>query len=143
MTDLKNELADFGKRLRKARQKIGLSQKDFAEKLGFTGGFVSELEYGKAKPGYDFLMGLINSFSINPAWLLVGVGTMIIDDVFETIQKDDHERDLRKFFWYFSNSPLVKYTVLGDALKFVHDNEEIVRKNIEANKSDLEENHEN
>ncbi|MCX6581484.1 MAG: helix-turn-helix transcriptional regulator [Candidatus Aminicenantes bacterium] len=63
------ELIAFGRRLKDIRRKLIIPQKDFAEKLQMSGSFLSEVEKGKAKPGYEFLKSLILKFNINLIYL--------------------------------------------------------------------------
>jgi transcriptional regulator with XRE-family HTH domain len=44
----------FGDRLRQIRQKLKMSQKNFAKKLNITGPALSEFENNRYKPGYEF-----------------------------------------------------------------------------------------
>ena len=44
-----NYSALIGKKIRKLRQEMGLSQKEFGEKLGITGSFVGYLENGRKR----------------------------------------------------------------------------------------------
>ncbi|MDR4995780.1 helix-turn-helix transcriptional regulator [Bacillus altitudinis] len=52
MIDL-NELARM---LKNKRKESGLSQEDFAEKMGFTGSYISRLENGKVSPTFKSLV---------------------------------------------------------------------------------------
>ncbi len=54
----------------------GLSQSEFARRLGASAGFVSDVARGVKKPGADFLHGLRTVFGVSIDWLLTGEGTM-------------------------------------------------------------------
>ena len=57
-----------GKRLKKARQQLELTQKEFGERLGYNNSTM-DLERGRIKiPGY-VVSNLLDYFSINPLWL--------------------------------------------------------------------------
>jgi transcriptional regulator with XRE-family HTH domain len=47
---MKNEIKNFGKRLREARLKKKMSQGDIAKKLGVHRSYISGLEHGKRNP---------------------------------------------------------------------------------------------
>ena len=51
-----------GSRLKEGRTQLNLSQKEFAARMNMTSGYISELEYGKARPSFDFLTKLAELF---------------------------------------------------------------------------------
>jgi transcriptional regulator with XRE-family HTH domain len=69
----------YGDRLKELRATLNLSQKNFAKQLGIAASFLSELEKGKTKPGYNFLINLYETFDISPSWVLLGKGSMYQD----------------------------------------------------------------
>ena len=138
MSEIQDYLTDYSKRLREVRRTLDISQKDFAAQLNISSSFLSEIESGKTKPGYNFLTKLASEFNINPAWLLLGKGTMFLkDDETGSIADDafgDHTESIKELLWYFVHSPLVKLSVMAFATKFLLDNEEIIQRDIERNK---------
>jgi transcriptional regulator with XRE-family HTH domain len=54
----------------------GISQSEFARRLGASAGFVSDAARGIKKPGADFLHALRTVFGVSIDWLLTGEGTM-------------------------------------------------------------------
>jgi len=65
-----------GERLKQFRQKLGLTQKELAEKLGFKWYKIKDMESNKQKITYEIAKELEKLFSINPDWLLTGEGEM-------------------------------------------------------------------
>lgn len=63
-----------GERIRFLRSKEYMSQRLFAEKLGMTAPYISEIERGKRKVTELFIMVVCNKFRINKKWLLYGEG---------------------------------------------------------------------
>lgn len=72
----KDSLDGLGARLALAILHLGISQSEFARRLGSSPGFVSDVVRGVKKPGAEFLFGVKQSFGISTDWLLTGVGTM-------------------------------------------------------------------
>ena len=64
----------FGKRMRLRRRKLGIKQKDLAERLGRTDNFISALENGKVSPSIETLMQICDELQITPDYLLLGSG---------------------------------------------------------------------
>jgi transcriptional regulator with XRE-family HTH domain len=142
--DNKKLLKGFAKRFRNLRQNIGLNQTELSNRLGYTNSFISELENEKGKPSYEFLIKLQNTFRVNLGWLLQGNGDMFLNHgEFPNMENppklSSSEKDVEKFFWYFNYSPMFKHTIMGFALKFLHDNQVIIKQDIEIYKSELEE----
>lgn len=55
----------FGERLRSLRTDLGLSQRDFANSLKVSPGYLSEVESGIKKPGFDLIEALKNIYGID------------------------------------------------------------------------------
>lgn len=137
MAEIQDYLTEYGKRLRDVRRVLDISQKDFAAQLNVSPSFLSEIESGKTKPGYNFLLKLAAVFDVSPAWLLLEKGAMFFkDEKASAIENDefgDHTESIKELLWYFKHSPLVKLSVMAFASKFLLDNEDIIKKDIERN----------
>ena len=55
----------IGKRIKESRERLGLTQEQFAEKAGFTPNYVSTLERGKSFPRCERLIVLLNSLEVS------------------------------------------------------------------------------
>lgn len=125
-------LTAFGKRLKDIRKSLDIPQKDFALKLEMSGSFLSEVEKGKAKPGFDFIKNLIVKFDINPLYLFTGEGTTFTRDIKEPestglrIEITENKEIFEEMFWYFSNIPAVKYAVLEFFKTYLFDRKEMI-----------------
>ena len=51
----------IGKRIQKQREQLGLTQAQFAEKLGYSTNYISTIERGASFPRYDKLIAILNS----------------------------------------------------------------------------------
>jgi transcriptional regulator with XRE-family HTH domain len=70
----------FSDNLRVARKARGLTQGELAEKLGVTGGYISDLEKGKRSPS-DSLVSLATiELRLSRNWLLTGEGEMFEEE---------------------------------------------------------------
>lgn len=59
-------------RIKEFRKKIKLKQKEFAEALGYSQGYVAEIEKGKREPSRDFLKKLNSVFGLSTDFVLYG-----------------------------------------------------------------------
>lgn len=66
-------------RFKAARKALGLTQVEFAEKLGMTQAGVSAIESGRVKTSDRMIQILSNTFSINAEWLRTGEGKMLVE----------------------------------------------------------------
>jgi transcriptional regulator with XRE-family HTH domain len=127
----------YGDRLKELRATLNLSQKNFAKQLGIAASFLSELEKGKTKPGYNFLINLYETFDISPSWVLLGKGSMYQDKKNGLSSNDgdfgDDSKEIRDLLIYLQKSPLVRATILAEFSKFLLSNEEIVIRDIHHN----------
>lgn len=62
----------IGARLKEIRDKSGLKQKPFADRIGTSSSYISEIESGKKIPGGEFLVSLKREFGVDINWLLTG-----------------------------------------------------------------------
>jgi transcriptional regulator with XRE-family HTH domain len=84
------QLAEFGRRLREARQELKMLQKDFALHLDVQDVFLSELEEGKVTPGFDLLRKLYTLYNINLHFLLNGEGEAFVkDDLSKALEPEE------------------------------------------------------
>jgi transcriptional regulator with XRE-family HTH domain len=65
-----NSSTGIGLRLREVRG--SMSQAEFAEQLGVAPPSISNYETGKRIPDAEFISKLIERFSIDPTWILLG-----------------------------------------------------------------------
>lgn len=63
---------EINKRVKQVRERVGLTQKEFAAQIGVSRSFLSEIEAGKVKPSVETLIGIVTRFQIDPHWLLIG-----------------------------------------------------------------------
>lgn len=140
MNRIQDNLVEYGERVKKIRRELAISQKDFAAKLNIAASFLSEIESGKTKPGYNFLVKLAAEFDVNPSWILLGTGSMFINRT-PPIGEDEfgiHTESIKELLWYFKRSPLVRLSVTAFASKFLLDNEAIIKRDIKKNEPEKE-----
>jgi transcriptional regulator with XRE-family HTH domain len=134
MTENKDQNNDYGNRLKQLRGDLGVSQKEFAARLGIAASFLSEIEKGKTRPGYNFLIKLAETFKVSPTWLLLGHGGIYLDpesDNFsESMEFGEQTGEIRDLLIYFRKSPLVRLSVIAFASKFLLNNETIINRDI-------------
>lgn len=72
-------MSTLGGRIRQVRQEQKLSQQDFAERLGISQSFLSDMERDVKVPGGDTLLSLKRSFGISLDWLLTGELDVLVE----------------------------------------------------------------
>lgn len=96
----------WGKRLQQVRNRSGLSQGDFAARLGLSKRSYVFWEMGDREPPFRLLIALRRAFRIDPVWLLEGPGDTpveytreldgeILQRTLDLVDAAIHEADLR------------------------------------------------
>lgn len=62
----------LGKRIAELRNKIGLSQYELADRLGFSRGKLANYEQGTREPDYETLQIIANYFDVSTDYLITG-----------------------------------------------------------------------
>lgn len=70
----------MNERVKTLRKVLQLNQTEFGKKIGITMRAVQKWENGESKPQNSTLKSLINTFNVNPDWLLTGDGEMFLDN---------------------------------------------------------------
>ncbi len=68
----KEHAFDIGSKIREARIKLGMSQKDLADKIGLTSSFISQTENNQLSPSLNSFLQIANALNIKPTALLQG-----------------------------------------------------------------------
>jgi transcriptional regulator with XRE-family HTH domain len=115
----------FGKRVKELRNKLNLSQKDFAAAIDLAASYLSEIESGKIKPGFDFFYKITKEYRVNPFYLLHGEEPVFIEpDKEKSVKnKEDISRALAAYFGdnypylrdmliYLKHSSMVRYSLM-------------------------------
>lgn len=66
----------MGERIKDLRIALGLTQKEFAEKLGTPRNNISSYEIGARRPSEAMIFSIIRTFNVNETWLRSGEGEM-------------------------------------------------------------------
>ena len=66
------DYVDLGKRVRKQRQLIGLTQQELADRIGVSTSFVGHVERGTRKASLETLVALSNALGVGVDYLLAG-----------------------------------------------------------------------
>ena len=70
----KSEVAN---RIKKVRKNAGLTQEEFAKRIGYSKGQIHSVETNMVVPSNQFLEKVIDEFSLNADWMFTGNGPMM------------------------------------------------------------------
>jgi transcriptional regulator with XRE-family HTH domain len=122
----------FGNRVRQIRTLLNLLQKDFAKAIEISKSFLSEIEAGRTKAGYDFFFNIVRVFNVNPVYLLRGEGEMFLTTGAEEKKKKgidytgpDNEI-VSRMLGDIAKVPVIRFAVLEFYEKYVFENREMV-----------------
>jgi transcriptional regulator with XRE-family HTH domain len=74
-------------RLAQARKALKLTQREFAEKISVTTGFVASMEIGDRKVNPRIMKLISSIFNVNLQWLETGDGEMFYNDTEQEIEE--------------------------------------------------------
>ena len=69
----------MNERIKQLRKTLGLTQQEFAERIGITRNAVANNETGRNEPIGSVLNLICNEYNVNPDWLRNGSGEMFIE----------------------------------------------------------------
>lgn len=105
----------MNKRLRELRNKLGLSQKEFGERIGITQSHVASLESGRRDLSDRNIQFISEIWGVNGDWIKTGKGEMFLNLVDDIKDIDDETRDILNKFQKLSNSDKEKMKKILDA----------------------------
>jgi transcriptional regulator with XRE-family HTH domain len=68
------ELEDIGTRLREERDRVGISQRELARRIGLSASMISQIESGQSKPSVSTLYGIVTELGVSVDDLFGGNG---------------------------------------------------------------------
>lgn len=71
---------DAATRIKTLRLHMGMSQQAFADHVGISRGYLSQVEAGSKTPSYNCVMAIIGKTDVSADWLLKGTGPMFRDE---------------------------------------------------------------
>lgn len=74
------------KRLKELRKELGLTQQEFADKLGIKRNTIATYEAGKSKPSDSAIVLICNTFNVSIDWLRNGSGEMFLPDAGDELE---------------------------------------------------------
>jgi len=141
----KDELVSFSIRLKDIRTKLGYSQKDFAESIGVSGGFLSEVESAKSSAGFTLLFNIARVHGVNLNYLVHGQGKPFSDQrLSDTLEKGDFGIFGDRVFGMLEqmkDSEILTLGILESYLKIMMENGEFVKREIELKNRDIDDSH--
>ncbi len=148
----KSSVIAMGNRIRLIRGKLGMSQREFATACKMSPNYMSEIETGKFRPGFEFLKNVVNYHNVNFDYLVNGKGPMFRNTETEETSKPTeptnsqpakHEEipgkypmddDVEEMLWYFKHASVVKYAMLEYFKKYLFQNKEMIEEELEKQK---------
>jgi transcriptional regulator with XRE-family HTH domain len=133
------ELVLFGDRVKELRFRLRQSQKDFARTLGISPSFLSEIEAGKTKPGYEFFKNITLKHSAHPVFLYTGEGPMFFKEPGEEedglaklgrLLEEEGEM-VKQMIRDVQDIPLIRFAVLDFYARYKYRNKPLIDKMVE------------
>jgi transcriptional regulator with XRE-family HTH domain len=130
----KQELQEFGKRVRAVREHMRLKQNEFAAGLDFSEGYICQIEKGNANPTYEFFYKLALKYNASMDYLFYGKGELFFkrkiaveesENILDSIDTTDN------LIWFLDHSELFRMKIMVEAKRFLYESEENIRRDIQ------------
>ncbi len=129
----------IGNGIKKIRQYLGLKQKNLAEILDISGGYLSEIECGKKNPGIEILNKLVDKYQVNISYLFTGNGSYFIhpgkENSNEPAANDKEISDEKKLSeemkWYIEHIPVVRFALIEFFKSYLYDKRGMIEEEVE------------
>ena len=83
-----NKLSNLNERIKELRSIVGLSQREFGERIGISKMSISRLEKNERNPSEQTIKSICREFDVNESWLKEGTGNMFLNtskDLFDQL----------------------------------------------------------
>lgn len=84
-------------RIKELREKLGMSQTEFAENLSLKRNSISLIEVGKRNPSNRTILDICNKFNVSEEWLRHGTGEIFLETPSNVIERLQQEFNLDEF----------------------------------------------
>lgn len=84
-------LKQFGKRVRRRRNDLGIRQKELATKINISNNHLSNIENGKAVPGFFTFLDICSALNVSPSYLIDGSIYSIESEIAEKLNRKSEE----------------------------------------------------
>lgn len=124
-------------RIKKLRKELGMTQAEFAQKIGTSQNVLANYEIGRRNPSNSVINNISKTFDVNEEWLRTGEGKMFIEipeeDIYSkaaaSVFKENDATAIEGLKLYYSLSPEAKKAVRNYILQLAdmireHENKE-------------------
>ena len=87
----------MNERIKELRERLGMSQTEFAESLNLKRNSISLIEVGKRNPSDRTILDICNKFDVSENWLRSGTGEVFLETPSSTMEQLRREFDLDEF----------------------------------------------
>ena len=130
-----NRSKQLGERIKHIRTLSGLTQEQFAASLGMGNANLSGIENGTKNPKLSFFFKLVELYQVSLDYLFLGIGepTLRKKDAGNNLHQEQVNdiRTSNDFYWFMEHSSIFRDTMMGQGAKFLYDNEDIIKRNIQ------------
>jgi transcriptional regulator with XRE-family HTH domain len=121
----------FASRVKEIRRSLHLSQKEFAESIGLSPSYFSEVESGKFKPGFDFFVNIVKKYDVNIKYLATGEGEPFLNNKPGEGYYGEFSDRIEEMIRYIKKAPLMKFAILEFYTNYIYKNKEAIEGEVE------------
>ena len=115
-------------RIQKLLNEYNISSTYLADKIGVQRSSISHLLSGRNKPGFDFIQKLLKNYpEINPTWLILGTGSMYLNENQPTLPFSEPEEKSTSRESNIRSEPSTNYQI-KNSQKGIYKNQKMIEK---------------
>ena len=134
---------EVGKRIKKIRPALNLTQEDFGKSIGASKASLSEIETGKYKAGIELLENLVKKHNVNLHFVITGEGDMFMSPTASSFARSAkfavNLEDVRDFLYHFERSSIMQYYILSQYKARMMTEGDLISKEIKEKESGQQE----
>lgn len=121
----------MNERIKQVRQSAGLTQLQFAERLGLSRNFIAMIETGGRDPSDRTITDICREFNVNEDWLRTGEGEMLqkltrnqeVAEFMGRLMKDPDDAPTKRFISIVSKLSADEWQLLAEIAKKMAEDE--------------------
>ncbi len=131
---------EIGKRLKEARDSLGMTIDKMHDITGFSRSLISEAENGLKKPSPIYLFALLDKFNVNINYIFTGRGKMFLLREDEECYKGEDGEKIKELLFHMKNVDMLRYSILSYYSKYIFENKDLIEKILSNRNEKIDDN---
>jgi transcriptional regulator with XRE-family HTH domain len=131
-------LDEVGERVKSIRKSMDLTLRSLGDNIGMAASYISEIEKGKTKPGFEFIYKLSRLYKVNPLYLLYGEEPVYLEEEGAgqaekpsyNFSEGEIARKVEELLWYMERSEMVRFAIFEAFARYKRTNAKMIEEEV-------------